>query len=107
MSPRRYSNVEDFMNDSSRTSAAAHTQLRRLFALAAVLVLGLFGTTAAAGPEAHILRIDPRTGQDTGNPVITTVIELIQAKRISEATSGCANDKGNALYDCKSRALEK
>jgi hypothetical protein len=61
---------------------------------------------AAAAPEAHILRIDPRASGQSGNPVITTVVEVQQSKRISQATADCAVLRGNARLACMAQALE-
>ena len=76
------------------------------FLLTLTLIL-LFGSTTFAAPEAHILRIDPRTSQNKGAPVLTSVIEVVQTKRISDATVHCANARGSSLYSCMSAALEK
>src|SRR5215208_1734869 len=61
---------------------------------------------ASAAPEAHILRIDPRASQAEGSPVLTTVIELVQNKRLSEAIADCAPLRGDAQLDCQSEKLE-
>ena len=73
--------------------------------LAAALLL-ISGTTAAA-PQAHILRIDPRAALQNGNPVLTTVVEISQSKRVSDATASCAGLTGNGQLDCMSQALEQ
>jgi hypothetical protein len=69
--------------------------------------LAVAAGTANAAPQARILRIDPRAAQQNGNPVLTTVVEVAQGKRISDATAGCAALTGNAQLDCMSQALEK
>ena len=70
--------------------------------------LCLCGTgTAVAAPEAHILRIDPRAAKDNGSPVLTTVIELVENKRMSDATMHCGTLSGAAQLSCMSTALEK
>jgi hypothetical protein len=70
--------------------------------------LCLCGTrTAVAAPEAHILRIDPRAAKDNGSPVLTTVIELVENKRMSDATMHCGTLTGTAQLTCMSTALEK
>lgn len=76
-------------------------------ALLVALLVTLLAPAAVAAPEAHILRIDPRASQQSGEPVITTVIELVQARRVSDATGSCAALNGNARLDCMSDALEK
>jgi len=80
---------------------------RALVALVCLLVTWLFAASALASPEAKILRIDPRAAQENGNPVLTTVVEVSQSKRVSDATAECAAATGNAQLDCMSQALEK
>jgi len=80
---------------------------RAVVALASLLV-GLFvALSAQASPEAKILRVDPRAAQDNGNPVLTTVVEVSQSKRVSDATAECGALTGNGQFDCMSAALEK
>jgi hypothetical protein len=69
-------------------------------------LLALAGTAAAA-PEAHILRIDPRTGLKDGKPLLTTVIEVVQFKRLSDALQPCAGVAGASTLSCWSEQLEK
>jgi hypothetical protein len=73
----------------------------------AILALLFQATPARAAPEAHILRIDPRAARDNGNPTLTTVVEIVQTKRVSEATAECADARGGVRLDCVSQALEK
>jgi len=77
-----------------------------LRALVGVLVT-LFAGLAAAAPEARILRIDPRAALQNNSPVLTSVVEISQTKRLSEAISGCAALSGNSQLDCMSQALER
>ena len=58
-------------------------------------------------PEAHILRIDPRASTVDGAPVLTTVLEVVQNKRMSDQTRECASLPGDANLDCVAAALEK
>jgi hypothetical protein len=77
--------------------------------LIAVVLSALFlvlTRNAEAAPEAHILRIDPRASQTEGAPVLTTIIELVQNKRLSEAIAECASLRGDAQLDCQSDKLE-
>jgi hypothetical protein len=67
----------------------------------------LFAPLLRAAPEAHILRVDPRASQQTGDPLLTMVVELIQAKRVSEAIAPCAAMTGDSQYGCMADALEK
>ncbi len=80
---------------------------RIVHALLTMSCVWAFVTSALAAPEAHILRIDPRASTQSGNPVITTVVEVQQSKRISQATAECATLKGNARLGCMAEALEK
>jgi len=81
---------------------------KRLYLLVAVLsaILGLVTRPASAAPEAHLLRIDPRASQNEGAPVLTSVVELVQNKRLSEAVAECASLRGDAQLDCQSEKLE-
>ena len=65
--------------------------------------------TASAAPEAHILRIDPRAGVTDGQPILTSVIELVQFNSLSEVVTnkGCGAVRGDALLDCVSAAVEE
>lgn len=80
------------------------TWIRSSTLLAIVLLVTI---EASAAPEAHILRIDPRTAVLDGNPVLTTVIDLTESVRIGEATSSCATLRGSEQMTCMSDALEK
>ena len=83
--------------------------MRKHFHLIVVLLsvlLGLYPRFAAAAPEAHLLRIDPRASQTEGAPVLTTVIELVQNKRFNDAVAECAAMRGDAQLDCQSDKLE-
>lgn len=62
---------------------------------------------AHAAPEAHILRIDPRASQTSGDPVITMVVEVVQSKRVSEAVAPCATLTGESQLGCMADSLEK
>lgn len=82
--------------------------LRILFAVVTLIAIA-FGwpRSAGAAPEAHLLRIDPRTGQDNGAPILTTVIEIVENRRVSEVTQPCATLSGNSQLTCMSDALDK
>jgi len=73
--------------------------------IAALFTCLLVSATAFAAPEAHILRIDPRAGMQNGTPLLTTVVELIQAN--SPDLIPCAQLRGNAALDCVSEQVEK
>lgn len=75
--------------------------------IALAMCVWMLPAAASAAPEAHILRIDPRASTESGDPLITMVTEVVQTKRVGDATSACAAMTGNSLYDCMSGALEK
>jgi len=81
--------------------------LRTYLTLLVALLGALAPAQAWAAPEAKLLRIDPRTSLESGNPVITTVIEVAQSKRVSEAVAECAGLASDPQLDCMSQALEK
>ena len=84
-----------------------HKPRSRAAITAAVLLALVFGARrAAAAPEAHILRIDPRASTADGSPVLTTVIEVVQNKRMSDLVRPCAALSGDANLDCVSTALD-
>src|SRR5262245_1818668 len=89
--------------------------MKRTFLLALAIVHAtlwslaflLLSPALSAAPEAHILRVDPRASQQTGDPLLTMVVELVQSKRVSEAIAPCAALTGEAQYGCMADALEK
>jgi hypothetical protein len=80
-----------------------------LLACITLFAIMLFARTSFAIPEAHILRIDPRAGVSDGQPVLTTVIELVQFTPMSEVVTnaGCGSQRGDGLLDCISKAVEQ
>lgn len=84
---------------------------RAIVAVTALLCFAmlLVARTSSAAPEAHILRIDPRAGVQDGQPVLTSVIELVQFSPLSEVVTakGCGAVRGDALLDCISNAVEE
>jgi hypothetical protein len=82
-------------------------KMRAVVALASVLVTWLIASGAQASPAAKILRVDPRAAQENGNPILTSVVEISQSKRVSDATAECGALTGNGQLDCMSQALEK
>lgn len=87
-----------------RPSRLAHLAAGALALGAAVLAVT---PRAEAAPEAHILRIDPRASMVDGAPVLTTVLEVVQNKRMSDVTSRCAMLSGDGNLDCVANALEQ
>ncbi|MCC6557744.1 MAG: FHA domain-containing protein [Polyangiaceae bacterium] len=87
----------------------ARRPIRHLLALAAAALLAvvLGPRRADAAPEAHILRVDPRASTVDGSPVLTTVIEVVQNKRLSDITKPCVALSGDANLDCVADALEQ
>jgi hypothetical protein len=81
--------------------------MRFIEKLLLVLVTTLLALPAAAAPAVKLLRVDPRAAQENGNPVLTTVVDISQSRRVTDATSGCAALNGNAQLDCMAQALEK
>lgn len=80
----------------------------RLAAFVWTLTLLLASPRAFAAPQAHILRIDPSAGVANGTPLLTTVIEVVQFNRLSDALTPCAAITGyDATLDCWSKAIEK
>jgi hypothetical protein len=78
--------------------------LIQLLVASLVLCTSLRGRAA---PEAKLLRIDPRTSLESGHPIITTIVEVSQSKRVSEAIADCAGLGSDAQLGCMSDALEK
>ena len=64
------------------------------FRIRALLMALLVASPVWGAPEAKLLRIDPRASIESGNPIITTVIEVAQSKRVSEAVAECAGLAG-------------
>lgn len=79
----------------------------RALSLFALLAAVFLPRAASAAPEAHILRIDPRASQVDGQPTLTTVLEIVQNKRLSDATGPCAMETGDAGFDCVADAMER
>ncbi len=77
-----------------------------LIALFACLSLGLPGDLRAA-PEAHILRIDPRAAQQNGSPILTSVIEVVENKRVSDILLPCASLTGSAQLACMGDQIDR
>ncbi len=76
----------------------------RLFVVMTLLLLPRF---AAALPEAHLLRVDPRTGSSNGTPVLSTLVEIVQFNSPSDALSACNGKTGNSEIDCWADAVQK
>jgi hypothetical protein len=93
----------------SRLACVSKRAISHIFgALVLVAILSIARRSSAA-PEAHILRIDPRAGVSDGQPVLTSVIELVQFNSLSEVVTakGCGAVRGDALLDCVSAAVEE
>lgn len=80
-----------------------------LYAWLTILAMLLVSRPSVAMPEAHLLRIDPRAGVQGGVPVITTVIETVEFKPMSEVVTaaGCGTVQGDGVLDCISNAVEQ
>lgn len=90
-----------------RQSRQARAGILSVVTAAVVLAVLLGAHPASAAPEAHILRIDPRAAKVDDSPVLNTVIEVVQNKRMSELTAPCATLTGDSNLDCVADALEK
>ncbi|MES1174902.1 MAG: FHA domain-containing protein [Myxococcales bacterium] len=88
-------------------SLNSRSKNRALLALVFLLVGWLAASRASASPGAKILRVDPRAAQENGNPILTTVVEVSQSKRVSDGIAECGALTGNGQFDCMSAALEK
>ena len=84
---------------------------RRLFLLGLIAIFSVFWLGAEreahATPEAHVLRVDPRAGLAEGKPLLTTVVEVVQFKRLSEALQTCAGKSPGPTLACWSEHLER
>ena len=78
-----------------------------LLALAVFALSTFVAGLVSAAPQAKILRIDPRASVVDGAPILTTVIDLVQHKALSDITANCAHLTGNANLDCVADALEQ
>lgn len=90
-----------------RTARSTARLSRRLLAGAALIAGAGLTATADAAPEAKILRIDPRAAQTDGAPILTTVLDLTQAKRVDEVINVCNAMQGEARFDCIANEMEK
>ena len=81
---------------------------RVLFAWVTLFATLFFVRSSHAAPEAHLLRLDPRAGVQDGQPILTSVIELVQFTSMSEVVTnaGCGTKSGDGLLDCISSAVE-
>src|SRR5258708_22319110 len=100
--------------DLASHNRRGHAEMARRLSLLQLLVLLpfaalvlAFAPDASAAPQAHILRVDPRAGISNGKPTLTTVIEVVQFKPLSEVLASCAGVTGGATLSCWSAALEK
>jgi len=96
------------LRDGDRLRFGAFTTLVKLLGVLVALTTLLTPARAQAAPEAHILRIDPRAGVAGGAPLLSTVIEVVQMRRLSEVLQPCATISGyEKTLDCWSDELEK
>jgi FHA domain len=92
--------------ESEQRSARSTT--KAVLASLCALALSAVAASSAAAPQAHILRIDPTAGVANGTPILTTVIEVVQFNRLSDALTPCAAITGyEQTLDCWSKAIEK
>ena len=76
-------------------------------ALAAALLTFASVRPAWSAPQAHILRIDPLAGISNGAPELTTIVELVEQKQMSDVLMPCSTFNGDAALECQSTQLEK
>ncbi len=65
---------------------------------------------ANALPEAHLLRVDPRTASSAasnGAPILSTLLEIVEFESPAAALAGCNGKTGNAELDCWTDAMQK
>ncbi|MCH2109399.1 MAG: hypothetical protein MK135_08715, partial [Polyangiaceae bacterium] len=72
----------------------------RLVLSFSVLFAPLYPDLAQAAPEAHILRIDPRTSLLDGNPVLSVVFDLSAHRPLERQIASCGRLRGNQRFDC-------
>ena len=92
---------------SITSSPRSHTRVAVALRALLLLAVTLLSLPVSAAPAVKLLRVDPRAAQENGNPVLTTVVDISQSKRVSDATSACAGLTGNSQLDCMSTNLEK
>ncbi len=79
--------------------------LRALFVVAAI---ASSPRVAAALPEAHLLRVDPRAATASGGqPILSTLVEVVQFNSPADALGACNGKTGTAEMDCWSDAVQK
>lgn len=66
----------------------------------------LFSAGTLATPTARILRVDPETTTSGSAPILTTIVDLSEARRVSEVTGHCSGLVGLEALNCESDALE-
>ena len=69
--------------------------------------LSLVASSAIAQPRGRLVRVDPWAGIESGKPILTTVVELVQMKTLSDVLMPCKDLKGSGLLSCWSEQLEK
>ncbi len=81
--------------------------VKRALATLLVVLVALVARTASALPEAHLLRVDPRTASSNGTPILSTLVEVVQFNSPSDALSSCNGKTGTAELDCWNDAVQK
>ncbi len=69
--------------------------------------LSLVASSAVAQPRGRLVRVDPWAGIETGKPILTTVIELVQMKTLADVLMPCKDLTKTAQLTCWSDQLEK
>src|SRR5687768_14682092 len=76
-------------------------------AIVATLVATLAAGSASAAPQAHLLRVDPRSAVEDDAPVLTTVVELLQHKPLSDLSAQCATLTIDEALSCMAAKLDQ
>ncbi len=88
-------------------SESQRRKVASVLSLLPFLIALAWAASAHAEGRGNILRIDPRSSQTEGAPVLTTVVELVQNNSISKVAGPCNAMTGDPAFDCVADAMEK
>lgn len=83
------------------------TRARRSLPLLLGVALSASASVSPAAPRAQVLRLDTTQVDSAGLPVLTTVIDVGEPRRVSDAIASCVSASRAARWDCIGTALEK
>lgn len=86
--------------------ARSRRDLGRALVILSCALYVLSARAAQAGPTARVLRVDPEPLLDAGDPVLTTLVDVVDQKRSTDVLTLCAGLSDDARYDCTKRELE-